>query len=97
VENSILVEIIESKLKDIIAQMGKMNRVIGECQTRIDRLVSIVGPIANKWAPEIERVSDEHARDIDAIKGSQEHIGKTIVSLKHDIADLKSNKSHKNG
>lgn len=88
-ENSIKTEIIEQKLKDILTQMNKMNRIIGECQTRIDRLVSVVGPLGNKWAPEIERVSDEHADDIDALKASQEHIGKTIAGLRKEIDGLK--------
>jgi len=41
------------------------------------------------WMTEKERIEKDHIEDIEALKKSQEYIGKTIGGLKKEISELK--------
>ena len=80
-------------LKEFLLQIfGQMQELIGkvtEMSRQFTALSTVVNGLASTWCPDIERVVDQHADDIDALKSGQEFIGKTLAGFKKEIGELK--------
>jgi hypothetical protein len=85
-------EIQQDTLLRIFGQMQEMLTKFSELNQIVIQHTVILGQFASTWCPDIERVADEHADDIDALKAGQEHIGKNIAALRKEIQLLRGKK-----
>lgn len=81
---------LEERLIDIFRQMQTYITMVQGQQEMIMKMAQAIDALTTKWCPDVQRVVDEHADDIDALKASQEFIGKGIGALKKEIESLKN-------
>jgi predicted nucleic acid-binding Zn-ribbon protein len=80
---------VAAQLKTTIEEMQLGIGNLVAYQTKLDEIAKAMQLFMMKWAPDVERVTDEHAEDIEALKNSLEHVGKSIAAIRKDIVELR--------
>jgi negative regulator of replication initiation len=81
---------IQESMTAILRQMQDLISLCAACEKMAKEANVVVQAIATVWAKDIERVLDEHKEDIDALKNSQEYVGRSIAAVRKDIDLIKT-------